>query len=212
MNKKNIKIILILICITVIFYTIYKIITTYALFQSEAEGILQGDIADWKIIVNEDNISNGINQKFTINEVELGTEETIKNGKIAPGINGDFYITIIPQDTQVSIRYDLTIDTTTIEESNIEVTGIEEIMESNSLVRTDKYTYSGIIPLEKINQGITNKIKVSIQWKNNEENNEKDTEFGSVWNGKLDLPVTINVTQCANEELEVYEETGENNE
>lgn len=212
MNKKNIKIILILTCIIVIFYTIYKIITTYALFQSEAEGMLQGDIADWKIIVNNDNISRGINQTFKINEIELGTEETIKNGKIAPGINGDFYITIIPKDTQVSIRYDLTIDTTTIEESNIEVTGIEEIIEANSLVKTDKYTYSGIIPLEKINKGITNKIKVSIQWKNNEENNEKDTEFGSVWNSKLDLPVTINVTQYASEELEEYEETGENNE
>lgn len=212
MKKKNIKIILILISITAILCTIYKIITTYALFQSETEGMLRGDIADWKIVINEDDISKGINQKFTINEVNLGTEETIKNGKIAPGISGDFYITIIPKDTQVSIRYDLTIDTTKIEESSIEITGIEEIIESNSLVKTDKYTYSGIIPLEKINKGITNKIKVSIEWKNNEENNEKDTELGSVWNAKLDLPVTINVTQYANEKLEVYEEVGENNE
>ena len=55
--------------------------------------------------------------------------------------------------------------------------------------------HSNIILLEDIDDGETNTIRVYIEWVNDEDNNEKDSELGTVLNNQISIPVSVDVTQ-----------------
>ena len=92
-----------------------------------------------------------------------------------------------------------------MEGKTIEIITIEEIETKANLTLTAENTYTGVIPLNKIKEGTTNKIKIAITWENNEENNESDTALGSSVNAKMNIPITVSIKQYLGEELEEYE-------
>ena len=205
MNKKILKKVLIIIILFVVLFVCYKITTTYAVFYSEGNGQVVQKNSNWKILVNNTNISSGILTKFEVNEFETSQNEHVEDGKIAPSITGFFFITIDPTNTDVSIRYDINLDKTALEGKTIEIITIEEIETKANLTLTAENTYTGVIPLIKIKEGTTNKIKIAITWENNEENNESDTALGSSVNAKMNIPITVSIKQYLGEELEEYE-------
>lgn len=186
--------------------TIYEIRSTYAIFYSQMQGTSKNDIGKWNIEINSTNISSGINETFLIENLNIDSNINVKQGKLAPGSNGSFDIVINPTNTDVSIRYDITIDESKITTSGISLLSIEETLDLESLlIRTGEYTYTGIIPLSKINGYYLNNIKVKFSWINDELNNIEDSYIGNIKDNRLDIPITVNVTQYLGENILEYE-------
>ena len=172
--KKN-KILLkslILLSIILIAIIVYQIIHIYAVFNSEVSGNIEFEKGKWNIFVNGTEISSGIDKEFVIDKINVDNVANVKEGKLAPGVTGDFEISINPTNTNVSVRYDISLNQEGLTNKNIKIKSIEETAEGNSLINTAENTYTGIMPLEKIQTGVVNNIKDEIEWKNEEENNE----------------------------------------
>lgn len=189
-------------CAIMIFASIYEITDTYGLFESNKTKLVDNPIASWNILINNSNLNQ--NKTFTINNFQIDENATVKNGRIAPGTTGYFDIQIDPSDTDVSIRYDITFDCSKLP-SNLTVESIEET-NGYTIVRTDAYTYSNIITLTNIKNGVKNNIRVHIKWQNVEEQNQNDTEIGLNKEYILNIPITITATQYFNETLQPYVE------
>ena len=201
--KKN-KILLkslILLSIILIAIIVYQIIHIYAVFNSEVSGNIEFEKGKWNIFVNGTEISSGIDKEFVIDKINVDNAANVKEGKLAPGVTGDFEISINPTNTNVSVRYDISLNQEGLTNKNIKIKSIEETAEGNSLINTAENTYTGIMPLEKIQTGVVNNIKVEIEWKNEEENNEEDTGLGVVYNSKLEIPIKVHFSQYLGEEI-----------
>lgn len=88
---------------------------------------------------------------------------------------------------------------------NISILGIIETVENNTLTRTGENTYTAIIPLQRIKNGATNNIRVSIQWADSE-NATQDIAIGAPSNPKLHIPITVHVSQYLGETISEYVE------
>ena len=152
-------------------------------------------------LVNDTDITSGVNTKFFVDEIIWNPSDNVKSGKLAPGVSGYFDIVIDPTDTDVSVRYDINFDFSEFENTNIVVTSIEEI-NNKTIVKTGTNKYTGVIPLSEIKNGVTNTIRVNVKWDNNEDNNEYDSSLGAVPNNVKNIPVFINVSQYLGETIE----------
>jgi len=210
MKKKhnNIKILFIVGCIILVILLAYEIMHIYALFHSEVSGNLQFRNGKWNIIINGTEISKGIETSFVIDSIETENNEHVKENKLAPGLSGSFEISIVPQDTDVSIKYDVTLNQEQLG-NNINIKSIQETDEGNTLVKTGENTYTGVIPLQKVKQGTTNNLKMEVEWQNIEEYDANDSTLGSQYNSKLQIPITVKVVQYLGEEIVPYVESGE---
>lgn len=166
---------------------------SYALFESQRTNTSNIEIAKWEVKVNNDLLS-GSSSTFNVNTFTWSTSPYVKEGKAAPGLDGYFDIEIDPNDADTSIRYDVTFDFSNLDSDQFTITEIKEI-DDKSIVRTGKYTYSNVILLDEIEDGETNTIRVYIEWINDEENNIKDSELGTVLNNQIMIPVSVDITQ-----------------
>lgn len=196
-----IKIILILLTIIMLIISIQMIRTTYAVFQSELSGVASKKIGKWEIIVNDTAISSGIEESFLVDEFEIEESNYVEENKIAPGLECSFEIKIDPSDTDVSIKYAISLDTSIIENYAINILDVTEVETNNELIQIEPNTYVGVIPLQKIKNGEDNTIKITFEWENNEDYNEVDTAIGTKKNSKLQIPITVIVTQYLGEEI-----------
>ena len=203
-NSRKVKLVLAFVTIIIFVFTAYKIITTYAVFYSEMYGTTSKDLAKWNIVINEAEITDGITETFIIDNFNTEANAYVKSGKLAPGTTGSFMIIIDPTDTQVSIRYDILIDTVYLTNEKIKLTSVTETKVSNTIIKTDENTYTGIIQLLDIDGEYTNEIEVSFIWENDEGNNAQDTITGTVVNPKIGIPVIVNVTQYLGETITPY--------
>ena len=197
-NNKNIKKILGLILIIVLSLLIYKIIKIYALFQNEINGNVKFINGAWNIIVNGTEITKGTETNFVINNVKIGQDKHVKPGTIAPGLSGNFEIEINPKDTDVSIRYDISLPQSDLK---VKIKEVKEITEEKQLIKTAPDVYTGIIPLEKIKAGGISRINVAIEWINEEINNEQDTQMGKNPTHKFEIPITVHFEQYLGETI-----------
>ena len=181
--------------------TVFIILKTYGLFETKTELNVQSEVGKWVILVNNTDITQQENTKFSVDKIIWDQNDEVKEGKIAPGASGYFDIVIDPTDTDVSVRYDIGFDFSEFENTNITITSIQEINDKK-IVKSGDNKYTGIITLDEISAGTTNTIRVNIAWENNEENNEHDSNLSSVPNTILNIPVTINVSQYLGETIE----------
>lgn len=105
----------------------------------------------------------------------FGQKEGIEEGKFAPGLTGNFEISISPEDTNVSVRYDITLHSEGLQDSQFIIKSIEEVETQNPLIKTAQNTYTGIIPLEEITDGYKNRLKIEIEWSDDGTHDEEDT-------------------------------------
>lgn len=165
----------------------------YSLFESNRVNRSDLNIATWQVKINDDIIS-GSTSEFTIDAINWQQSTEVKEGKAAPGTTGYFDIIIDPNETETSIRYDITFDFTNLDSDQFTIDEIAEI-DDKPIVRTGEFTYSNIITLDEINNNETNTIRVYLTWVNNENNNEKDSELGLVHGNTLTIPVRVDATQ-----------------
>ena len=198
-NKKVIVITIILLIISAIL--VYAILSTYATFRSEFSGSMKVDNATWKILINNTDISLNTTKEFTIDNINIDQSQGVEEGKLAPGLKGNFNILIDPSDTDVSIIYELKFDTKNINSTNIRIDEVKETNTGNNLVQTDVNTYTGIISLDDIKNNVTNNIRVTLLW--HDDGNE-DINIGEIPEYKISIPVEVKVSQYLGEELKEY--------
>ncbi len=198
----NIKKIFILLTIIMLCFTIYKMVSTYALFETQLQKNVKANVGKWNIKVNAEDVTNTTTHSFTMNTYEISQSPYTKEDRIAPGMNGIFEIDIEPQDTQVSIRYDINIDSTELKSQSIKLNSVTEKNNNNVIIRTAENTYTGIILLENINSDYIDTIEISFTWENIEENNNEDTDIGTVYGSKVTVPITVTFSQYLGETIE----------
>ena len=199
--NKNIRKILFLLMTSVFILLIYKIIDIYAVFHSEIESNVALENGKWNITINGSDITTGTVTEFVINQITTTGNDHVKPGNLAPGLSGSFEIEINPEDTNVSVRYDITLNQQELGDSNLKIRSIEEIEQNYKLIKTDENTYTGVILLEEINQGINHRIRMEVEWADEEISNEADTTLGTDVTNKLQIPITVHAIQYLGEEI-----------
>lgn len=201
---KRLKIIFTILAVIMLIFSIYLISRTYAVFYSEAKGDVSLTLARWDIKVNNTEVTKKTTQNFTISNLIIETNENVLSGKVAPNTRGSFNIVIDPTDTQVSIRYDIAIDNEQLNNYRMTISSINELSGNTTLVRTAASTYTGVIPLAKINGNYSDNIKIVFRWDNDDTKNNEDTAIGTVANNKTNIPISITFSQYLNEQITEY--------
>ena len=199
--NKNIRKILFLLMTSVFILLIYKIIDIYAVFHSEIESNVALENGKWNITINGSDITTGTVTEFVINQITTTENDHVKPGNLAPGLSGSFEIEINTEDTNVSVRYDITLNQQELGDSNLKIRSIEEIEQNYKLIQTDENTYTGVILLEEIKQGINHRIRMEVEWADEEISNVADTTLGTDVTNKLQIPITVHAIQYLGEEI-----------
>ena len=141
--KKLLLLLFLLVCGSFIYFSVQ----TYALFETNRDYVASNNLARWTVEVNENEAVT--TENFIVDTLNiLGNEYVIAN-KIAPGISYYFDIIINPNNTEVSLRYDLMFDFSGLSSDGLVVTSVSEIG-GNTLTTIDNNTYAGVISLEDI--------------------------------------------------------------
>ena len=201
MNKNKKVLIIIVLLIIIFIILIYAILSTFATFRSEFTGDMKIDNATWKILVNSTDISSNAVKEFVIDDIEIDESQGVEPGKLAPGLKGNFNILIDPNETDVSIMYEIKFDTTDINATNIRIDSVKETMAGNTLIKSDSNTYVGIISLDDIKNNLTNNIQVTLFWC---DDGNEDINIGSIPNHKINIPVQVKVSQYLGEEIQEF--------
>jgi len=193
MRKMLFFVVLLFLCLTIL-----EIGSTFGLFETNNSITVSNDIAKWQVKVNDSNINDSVH--FVVDNYVVSSDSNVKEGLIAPGVSAYFDIDIDPNDTSVSIRYDISLDFASLNNDSIQIVSVEELNDNN-IVMTDESTYTGLIP---ITDSSIHHIRVYIEWVNNEANNQIDSTFGLDDNVDVNIPVSINFSQYLGEEIVEY--------
>jgi len=207
--------ILLIMCIISMCITVMLTTSTYSKYSEEADANLQFTVGKWNIKLNNKDVTENNSYDFVIENIVIRGNENVVEGKIAPGLTGYFDINIDPSDTNVSVRYDLEIDGSVLENSKIKVVSVSEIT-GNTLIKIADDTYTGVILLEDINEGKQNTIRIEVAWEDvveiesgtdleseieSEEVIQGDLEFAQSMNNVLKIPLSVNTKQYLGEEI-----------
>ncbi len=186
--KIIIALIALVLCIT-------QIQQTYAKYTESKEGDTDFSIAKWKILVNNNDITESATMSSLINPVYI-KNENVKEDVIAPGSEGYFDLVINANQTEVSFEYKISI-------SNSENSSVQDLIITGYTINN-----SALIPVDnalnnisnKINYKDTNKIntlRVYFKWLDGEGesmDNSADTE-ASLSNRSAKLKVNLSFIQ-----------------
>ena len=201
-KNKNIIIFLVLLSMCVIAILVYKIISIYAVFHSNVGAKAEFRNGAWNIDVNGKKITTGVQTDFTIDQITVAEEQHTMPGKISPGLSGNFKIVINPKDTNVSIRYDITLNQDELKSSNVKISSVEEKNNGAKLIKIAENEYTGIITLQDIQKNVIHEIEMNVEWLDDEQNNESDTLLGTNKDKRqFEIPVTFHATQYLGEEI-----------
>ena len=208
--KRNYKSPLLTLTIILFLLTVYTIAHTFAVFESEAELETELNIAKWNIKVNNELVTGSTNHTFSIEDDYLSVEQNNKviEKKIAPGTEGNFDIEIFPDGTQVSLRFDVFIDTSQVTNSKIKVNNIVSLTNGVTMIRTSDKVFTGVLPLADIQAGKSALLRVTFEWINSDDSEDMkvDTNLALSETAKLEIPVTVDFFQYKGETIEQYVE------
>lgn len=185
--------------VTAVFFAFIALILiineSYALLQTISSGSAEVKTGSWTIKLNEKNISNGITETFTLNNMIYDeSNENIENGYIAPGKSGYFDIVLDPSGTDVAISYEINVRLDECAYPNNIKLSVENTSTDGG-VEVIGNTFKGLISLNDIKNNKTITLKLTLIWENNEEFNESDTKLGTIEANKLKIPITITLNQ-----------------
>lgn len=177
---------------------ITQIQQTYAKYLDTKEGDTDFTIAKWKILVNQQDITEASTMSSLITPVYIENEH-IKEGVIAPGREGYFDLVIDSTNTEVSFRYDISV--TSSENSSVNdliITGYS-LNDSEIIPVSDQLNnLSNVIYYTDTNK--ENKIRIYFKWRDGtgeNMNNEADTN-ASIQGVNAKLKANITFTQITN--------------
>lgn len=183
------------------FFVFYLLLATFLIFYSTysryttiEEGQPKAYIANWKVKINNEDITNKQTLSNMITLVPDTSRETTTDNKLAPGKTGFFDIIIDPTGTEVAIEYTINFDITNLP-TGIILTNYEIIEDGISTNFTNTSIF-GIINLTEIEQALdeNNKKTIRVYWEWQKDTTEIPTEEDI-----YDISVTINVRQKLSE-------------
>ena len=190
---------LIILFVFVLFFTAFEISESFSLFESAKDIVVNNDIGRWQIKVNEGLVSESVS--FNVSNVKVSSDENVRADHFAPGTEGYFEIVIDPNETDVSIYYEIVCRDDMITNTQIHLTGVEN--NDDNLVLVAPYTYAGIIPLSDIENKEVTTVKFYVEWINNENNNEIDSLYG-LSTANFEIPMEITLRQYTGETIVEY--------
>ena len=173
-GNKKILVVAVLLLLLAVSYS------TYAIYKSSATATGSVSAAAWVITANNTDIV--ANNTFTLGNITWDNPSIGKNNKIAPGDSGTVEIVIDADGSEVDVDYEITIDTTALNNSNFTVTA-----DPNS-------SLTGTISYSATSGEMEETITLDITWAgvDSAEANAADIALaGTTFN----LPVTVTVTQ-----------------
>ena len=186
------KKLLIIISILILSLTIFELVKSYAVFETNIDGEKDLEIAAWQIHVNNQDINNETHT-FYIDNITYTNEKKEQVNKFAPGVTGEFILEIDPTDTEVSFKYDLKIDMSNNEYEQIKIVNVEGVNDT-FLTYQDEY-YSRIFTLNEIMEGKKDQIRITFTWINDDQYNESDSILGLNENSSFTFPIMIKFSQ-----------------
>lgn len=150
--KLRLKILFILVTLAI---TVSLMSSTYSRYVADTTGNLEGQFANWKILVNENDITNGNSSSIQLTPV-IYNNDNVASNKIAPSSKGYFDIVVDASNVEVSFDYEVTLD---ILNENIPDLLISEYSILNNNVNEDDDT------VERISV-VDNKIVGTLKYKN----------------------------------------------
>ena len=176
-------------------FSAYVLVDTFGLLESGANADVKPVIGKWNITLNEIDIT--VEKSITIDDFTYSDNENVEDGYFAPGREANYEIVIDPKDTDVSVRYDLTMDLLDLAtHPNINF----ELYVDNVKVNNINGTYSGVIPLVDIKNKETVTLTISLEWEQDDDYNEFDSSLIGD-DISFDIPITIKFTQYLGEAL-----------
>lgn len=148
--------------------TLFVIVDTFALFETNGTATTEFEIGKWKIYVNEADIS--VSQAIVLNDFQYSDTIHTADGYFAPGRSAIFDVDIDTSESDVSVDYVLTIDDSSIEDYDNIYFSIKN-METNQEITSN--TYSGTINLNDVNRDIT--LRISLVWDDDPDYDESDS-------------------------------------
>ena len=188
---------LIILFIVLLSITAYELSVSFALFESDTDFIVNSDIGKWEITVNDSMINE--TNTFNISNIHVSNESNVRENLFAPGTSGYFDVIIDPNDTDVSIYFEIVCRTDYITNESITLDRIENVGRTN-LINIADYTYAGVIPLSSIKNGDIITLRFYITWDNVENNNEIDSLYGTS-SANFEIPMEITFRQYMGEEI-----------
>lgn len=166
---------------------------TYAYYIDSYNNTSSLDIAKWKILVNNQDITSESTNNFSLSDftysIDPSSPLTSTNNKFAPGMQATTSIEIDSTNVDVSFSYELEIDTSNINNENISITSVTDSL--NILNKSDNI----YVATQNVNDAEKkNLITITLTW-NYSDDSSKDYEFITSNEDYLILPVTIKFKQ-----------------
>lgn len=199
-NKR--KIILLFACLSLIVF-ISSTAYTYAKYFSQTKRDIGSNIKKWNIKINDEDVKNGADITEQINVEFTGSEHVAAN-TLAPGSEGSFVIELDYSNVEVSFKYEISIESSSLLDSNgneIEINdiGISKLLVDGIEISTgDSLSISNEVDIETETDKVK-EIEVYLTWddsENAELSNEEDTEIVKN-NENIKFKVNLNFEQIS---------------
>ena len=190
-NRKINKVLFMIFLLIFIYFI--KNVQTYSKYNTEKGGRDSTTVAQWNVKIGKNSMNDGYD--FS-NELVLKIEsnKNVIDGKIAPGTSISTQFSLDCSECETSLKYIVKpsqIKCDEREDSRFIVASIDN--EKNTMQYDEEQDYYfGIVDTRDTYKIIN--IKATVNWKNDDENNEADTESG-VENSIIILPLTVRVEQ-----------------
>ncbi|MBQ7240802.1 MAG: hypothetical protein IJS56_05130 [Bacilli bacterium] len=197
MIKTKLKI---LIVFVIFAFALSIVSNTYSRYVAAAEGNIDLALANWQILLNNEDITNSSSSVGQINPIIL-ENENVANNKLAPSSKGYFDINIDASSVELSFNYDIKINKNEILDDLL-ITKYQIIEEDANSDETEyidviNNEINGTIDYTEENTIKPFKIRVFFEWfdgDSEESNDENDTEIVNN-NDSLTIDATIKFTQ-----------------
>ena len=166
--------------------TILSISNTFALFETNSYANKDFNIGVWEILLNNNDIS--LANTITLNQFQYSTSSHTEDNYFAPGRSATFDIVIDASLCDVSVSYDLEIDTDEIILNHPNIDFSITNVNTNEVITNN--TYNGIISLNDQNRTVT--LRMAVTWNNNVLYDENDTDL---IDGSLEFLINANFEQ-----------------
>ena len=206
---KKLLTILVLIMLIISFFQITRM---YALYKEQLQSDYSSLLGVWSIKVNGTDVSSGgqnLGFNITDDQLQYIASDYIQAGKIAPSGQAYFDIIIDPTNTDVSIIYQIDLKSDDISNVNIELFNVENYFQQDG--QTEQTTnltflkegnmYKSVIPVDVINAGNKNYIRLYFKWINLDEKDATDSTLAGTEDAKLSIPIQINLRQYTGEAI-----------
>lgn len=197
MIKTKLKV---LIVFAVLAFTLSIVSNTYSRYVAAAEESIDLALANWQILLNDEDITTSSSSVGSINPVIL-ENENVANNKLAPSSVGYFDIDIDASSVELSFNYNIKINKNEVLDDLL-ITKYKLIEEGSNPEETDYINVvnneiNGTFDYSDKNTNKSFKVRVFFEWfdGNDEESDDaSDTEIISN-NNSLTLDATIKFTQ-----------------